>query len=128
MDISFRPNLPIYLQIVDGIKNMIVSGEWAAGFRVPSVRDLARRFSVNPNTVQRAFGVLEREGLLYAVRTAGRFVTRDTLRIAAVRDEMTGEFVRAFAGKMLEMGYSEEELLRRVQQTLQGGPTERKRA
>jgi len=119
VDIHFNPNLPIYLQIIDGIKNLIVSNEWEAGFRIPSVRDLAQTFSVNPNTVQRALSELERDGFLYSERTSGRFVTQNTGRIEAARDGMTDEFVYAFVDKLLEMGYSGEELLKRVEQAVE---------
>lgn len=79
---DFDPGRPIWLQLVGEFTRRIATGEWAAGHRVPSVRDLAAELAVNPNTVQRALAELERTQLAVAERTAGRFVTTDTALIA----------------------------------------------
>ena len=75
MDWTFRNDLPIYSQLVDRIKLAIVSGALPPGERLASVRDLATEAGVNPNTMQRALQELERQGLVFSQRTAGRFVT-----------------------------------------------------
>lgn len=74
---DFDPGQPIWLQLVREFTRRIGTGEWPAGHRVPSVRDLAGELGVNPNTVQRALAELERTRLAVAERTAGRFVTTD---------------------------------------------------
>lgn len=79
---DFDPGQPIWLQLVREFTRRIATGEWRAGQRVPSVRDLAAELGVNPNTVQRALAELERTRLAVAERTAGRFVTTDTTLIA----------------------------------------------
>lgn len=79
--------VPIYLQIIERIEQKLVTGEWRAGERVPAVRELAAEFGVNPNTMQRALAELERNGLVYSERTAGRFVTPDEQRIRRLRGE-----------------------------------------
>ena len=66
---------PIWLQLMERLQLGIVTGEYQAGERLPSVRELAAEAAVNPNTMQKALTELERSGLLYAQRTAGRFVT-----------------------------------------------------
>ena len=60
----YDTNVPIYLQLIEKIQRMIVTGEWRAGERIPAVRELALAFGVNPNTMQRALAELERDGLL----------------------------------------------------------------
>ena len=67
---TLNPNIPIYLQLIESIKRRIVSGELLPGQRLPSVRDLAQTYAVNPNTAQRALSELERDGLVYSERTA----------------------------------------------------------
>lgn len=79
---DFDPGQPIWLQLVREFTRRIATGEWRAGQRVPSVRDLAAELGVNPNTVQRALADLERTRLAVAERTAGRFVTTDATLIA----------------------------------------------
>ena len=72
---DFDANKPIYLQIVDNIKDRIINGDYSPGEKLPSVRDFAAQMAVNPNTMQRALAQLESEGLIYTERTNGRFVS-----------------------------------------------------
>ncbi|GAA2835645.1 DNA-binding transcriptional regulator YhcF (GntR family) [Leucobacter komagatae] len=76
---------PIWAQLVDEFRRRIASGEWPTGLKVPSVRELALELGVNPNTVQKALGEVDRLGLTLPERTAGRFVTRDEGAIALAR-------------------------------------------
>ena len=85
MDRSLEDNMPIYMQIMNRIRDAIASGELAAGDKVPSVREFASEFEVNPNTMQRALMELEREGILVSERAIGRFVTDDRSRIDAMQ-------------------------------------------
>lgn len=82
---DFDPGQPIWLQLVREFTRRIATGDWPAGHRVPSVRDLAAELGVNPNTVQRALAELDRTRLAVAERTAGRFVTTDTALIATAQ-------------------------------------------
>ena len=84
MEWNFRSDLPIYSQLVERIKLGIVSGSFRPGERLPSVRDMAAEAGVNPNTMQRALQELERDGMVYAQRTAGRFVTEDMVKPGAI--------------------------------------------
>jgi len=104
--------VPIYLQIIERIEQKLVTGEWRAGERVPAVRELAAEFGVNPNTMQRALAELERNGLVYSERTAGRFVTPDEQRIRRLRGEKSDEVVRDFLRRMAQMGCTHEEIRR----------------
>ena len=77
MDAVFNNSVPIYLQIVSEIKKQIVSGKLIPGERIPSVRELALTYKVNPNTMQKALIELEENGLIKTERTNGKFVTED---------------------------------------------------
>ena len=87
------------------------SGEYPAGERLPSVRDLAAEAAVNPNTMQKALSELERTGLLYSQRTSGRYVTQDQEMLRGLRqrlaEQQTGELLR----RMGDLGFSGEETL-----------------
>ena len=111
MEWNFRGDQPIYSQLIQRIKQGIVSGELPAGSRLPSVRDLATEAGVNPNTMQRALQDLEREGMVYSQRTAGRFVTEDALVIAQVKKSLAGQHVRVFLEGMGKLGYGRDEIL-----------------
>ena len=77
MAIIFDKNKPIYQQLVDHLRNQIANGELAPGAKVPSVRDMALEYQVNPNTMQKALAKLEEAGYMYTERTSGRYVTED---------------------------------------------------
>ena len=111
MDWKIRNDLPIYSQLVERIKQAIVSGAMPPGARLNSVRDLATEAGVNPNTMQRALQELEREGLVYANRTAGRVVTEDIARIQEARKALAAVQVRSFLEAMEKLGCDHEEIL-----------------
>jgi GntR family transcriptional regulator len=108
---SFQPDRPIYVQLIERIKLLILSGAYPAGSRLPSVRDMASEASVNPNTLQKALSELEREGLVYTQRTSGRFVTEDENMIKQVKKELAIEQIELVTKKLIEMGFSKEEML-----------------
>ena len=91
MEWKIAADAPIYQQLSRQIRLGIVSGEYAPGERLPPVRELALAAGVNPNTMQRAMTELEREGLVFPQRTAGRFVTEDAELIAQARQTLARE-------------------------------------
>ena len=107
---SFKAEMPIYTQLVDQIKRAIAAGAMAPGQRMASVRDLALEAGVNPNTVQRAFQQLEHEGLVYAQRGNGRYVTEDVTVIGEVRKALALEQARQFRAAMEALGCSDGEI------------------
>ena len=111
MDRNLEDNMPIYMQIMNRIRDAIASGELVAGDKVPSVREFASEFEVNPNTMQRALMELEREGILVSERAIGRFVTDDRSRIDAMRRESGSRATDTFIRQMTDLGFSEEEML-----------------
>lgn len=111
MDYKLDDNMPIYIQIMQKVRDAIASGEWAPGQKIPSVRELAALFEVNPNTMQRAMIELEREGLLVSERTAGRFVTEDRKLIKGLKKDVAIAAADTFRSAMLELGYTPEEMI-----------------
>ena len=73
VNINYRDPRPIYEQVRDGLRTLIVSGALAGGEKLPSVRELAGQLAINPNTIQRAYRELEQEGYLYSVPGKGSF-------------------------------------------------------
>ncbi len=111
MDWKFRGDLPIYSQLVEQIKLGIVSGSFLPGERLASVRDMAAEAGVNPNTMQRALQELERDGMVYSQRTAGRFVTEDMRVIERIKKQFAEEQIQSFLEAMKKLGYQRGELL-----------------
>ena len=85
MNIDSRSHIPIYLQIADGIREAVAAGIYRPGELLPSLRVLAIDVKVNPNTVQRAYDELAREGLIYARRGKGLFVAEQGAASAQTR-------------------------------------------
>ena len=97
---------PIWIQLYEQLTRRIVSGQYAVGERVPSVRELAAEAGVNPNTMQRALAQLEQEGLAKADRTAGRLVTQDEAVLERARRAEAQGIIQSFLEAMGELGYS----------------------
>ena len=115
MNWSLRGDAPIYAQLVEQIKQEIVSGGFPPGQRLPSVRDLATEAGVNPNTMQRALAELERDGLVYSQRTAGRFVTEDKIMIEQAKLGLALEQIQQFLQSMSRLGYEKADIVALLQ-------------
>ena len=111
MEWSFRSDQPIYSQLMQRLSEAIVSGIYAPGEKLPSVRELAVEAGVNPNTVQRALADLERGGLVFSQRTAGRFVTENENMITNAKLRLADERVEEFLRSMKTLGCSKEEVI-----------------
>ena len=103
---------PIWVQLVVEFRRRISTGQWAPGSRIPSVRELALEVGVNPNTVQRALGELDRESLTLTERTAGRFVTRDRDAIEAAREALAATTTDTYIDSVAGIGLGLEDATR----------------
>ena len=106
MSWEFQDHLPIYAQLMDTLKRRIITGRYLPGEKLPSVRDLAAEAGINPNTVQRAFSELEREGLIYTQRATGKYVTENADEIKSARQALAKTQVAEFLSNMQSLGYS----------------------
>lgn len=114
MKIIFNNQTPIYLQIVDEIKKQIISGKLLVGTRIPSVRELAIKYQVNPNTMQKALSELENEGLLFTERTNGKFVTTNEKIIETTKAKFAKEITEKFIFEMTTLGITKKEIIERL--------------
>lgn len=119
MKTEFSPNTPIYVQVMEYIKKEIVTGRLAPGEKIPAVRELAGELQVNPNTIQRTFQELEREGIAESRRGTGRFVTMNEEKITELRKEMAKELLDNFINGMNNLGFMEEEVLSMLRSSLE---------
>ena len=103
---EYNSSLPIYLQAANSIKQDIVTGKLSPGARLPSVRDLAVEYTINPNTVSRVYKELEMEGVCFTRRGMGTFVTEDPERVQQLKEEMAGTLIREFLEGMEQLGFS----------------------
>ena len=110
MGYSFNNDTPIYLQIIDYIKQQIISKKYKPNEKIPSVREYALMFEVNPNTIQKALQELEEMGLIYTESTNGKFVTTDDVLILKVAKQTINEEIDKFYKYMEKLGLSREEV------------------
>lgn len=102
---DFNESQPIWVQLLASYRRRIAAGQWAPSTRIPSVRELAVAEGANPNTVQRALGELDREGLTIAERAQGRYVTSDEETIAHTRTRIAEKATDAHIAALIELGY-----------------------
>ncbi len=114
MDAVFNNSVPIYLQIVSEIKKQIVSGKLIPGERIPSVRELALTYKVNPNTMQKALIELEENGLIKTERTNGKFVTEDENIINKIKNDYADNLTQNYLSEMISLGITKQERKERI--------------
>lgn len=121
LNLDYRDARPIYEQVQDGLRRLMVTGAIQEGEKLPSVRSLASRLAINPNTIQRAYESLEAEGYLYSVPGKGSFAAPHTGVDQGRKEELLGRF-DAVAAELLFLGVGGEALVERVHR-LEGGET-----
>ncbi len=109
--IEFDERTPIYIQIMDLIKKRIGRGDLKSGDKLPSVREMAEELKVNPNTVQKAYQELEREGIIFTLRGMGSFITQDSEKILDLKKVMVREIIAKFLKDVRELNFSKDEIL-----------------
>ena len=110
ISLNYRDSRPIYEQIKNGLRKLIVTGAIATDEKLPSVRALATQLSINPNTILRAYNELEGEGYIYSVPGKGSFATGDPDAEAGRRQELW-EKARELLAELRYLGVSREELM-----------------
>ena len=108
--LDFRDRRPIYEQLIEKFQEVMMIGALEKGEKMPSVRQLASELSINPNTVQRAYGQLEREGYIYSVPGKGSFVA-DISQLKDVRREEIRRALEQTARRAFVSGISKDEFL-----------------
>lgn len=112
---NLNSDRPIFMQLIEIIQISIISGKYAPGSKLPSVRDLAQEASVNPNTMQKALAELERSGLVFSQRTSGRFITEDIQMIEDLKKNIAKEQITEFFKAMKKIGFSVQETIQIIE-------------
>ena len=117
--LNYRDTRPIYEQIKDQLRKLILTGGIAQGEKLPSVRELATQLAINPNTIQRAYRELESQGYLVTLPGKGAFVVENPA-LEARRMEILWQQLERAADELRFAGVTQEELLAHLQK---GDPT-----
>lgn len=119
MSVEFNPNVPIYKQIMDIIKRRIISSKIMPGDKLPSIREMSVELQVNPNTVQRTYQELEREGITYTQRGTGNFVKEDIEMVKKLKEQMAEDLIEGFIDGMRNLGFQGSEIIEIVEKKVQ---------
>ena len=110
MSIKFTNDKPIFMQLAEILKGLIVSGKFKVNDKLPSVREFALEYSINPNTVQKALQMLEDDGLIITDRTNGKYVKDNKKLIEQEKSKIIKTEVNSFLQKMKALGLNEKEI------------------
>lgn len=129
-DVDPRSDVPIYQQLVDGVKEAVARGILAPGDKLPSVRELAGRIAINPNTIAKAYQELERAGVIETLRGRGTFVAEVRTR-GIDREEKMGRMREMLEKVLVEAYYlqmEEDEVLAMAEEIIRQWYRERRRS
>ena len=111
MEWNFKSGIPIYTQIIDEMTMRIASGYYGPGDKLPSVRDLAMDAGVNPNTVQKAFSELERDGMIFSRVGSGWYVSENVGIAKEVLDSLIRSKTVNYLNDMQALGLDKKEII-----------------
>ena len=118
LHLDYRDPRPIYEQVKDNLRRLMVSGAIREGEKLPSVRSMASSLAINPNTIQRAYEALEAEGYVYSVPGKGSFVAPGSKVDKGRLEALLGQF-ESITAELLFLGVTADSLIQRVR--TQGG-------
>ena len=113
--LEFNNNIPIYLQVIEKIKQDIVSGKLKPGEKMQSSREYSNELGINFNTVARVYKELEMEEIVFTKRGLGTFITESTEQINSLRYDMAKKQIVTFIKGMKQLGYTKEEMIRFIE-------------
>jgi GntR family transcriptional regulator len=119
MNVKFNNRDPVYLQVVRHFKEEIATGKLAAGQEIPSRRELAGLFQINPNTAQRAYKELETQSLITTDGNSPSKITTDESILNGIRSELLQEAIEVFVGSVMKITVSMDELVQLVKEKYQ---------
>jgi len=114
--IDYKSRTPIYEQIIENVKTLIVSGVLQRDEQLPSVRQLAQELAINPNTIQRAYAELEREGIIYSLKGRGSFVGSILGELRSVQQTELLAQLEVLSRELMQLEVRKEQILAVVEQ------------
>ena len=118
--LNYRDSKPIYEQIKDGLRRLVVSGAVRTDEKLPSVRELATSLSINPNTIQKAYRELEQEGYIYTIAGKGSYAAERADVASGRNEELMKEFDE-IVKELLYLCQDKDILIKRIEELAKGG-------
>lgn len=108
---DFRSDIPLYLQVIADIKKQIITGQLELGSKLPSTRELASLYQINPNTAGRIYNEMEQQGITYTKRGIGTFVTEDPQKKIQLKNELADVLIGRLVKELKDIGLNRQEIL-----------------
>jgi len=108
---EFNSRIPIYLQVIENIVKRLVMGKIPPGSKLPSTRELAVEYNINPNTAARIYKEMEQMSICYTKRGLGTFATEDKKQIEKMKDEMAKNIISTFIDEMQTLGFEKSQMI-----------------
>lgn len=115
-DIDLKDRRAIYEQIIDKFKQLIIRDILKQDEKIPSVRELAKQLTINPNTIQKAYRELERQGYIYSVKGRGNFVSSGIKKVDDVKVEYLKKQIEKSVSELMFIGIEKNELIRLIEE------------
>ena len=120
IQLNYRDSKPIYEQIKDGLRRLVVTGAVKRDEKLPSVRELATSLSINPNTIQKAYRELEQEGYIYTIAGKGSYAAEKADVASGRNEELMKEFDE-IVKELLYLCEDKDILIKRIEELAKGG-------
>ena len=114
INLDYQSRKPIYMQIVNGIERYVALEILKPEQQIPSIRDLATELGVNPNTVKKAYSILENKNIITSISTKGTFIKEDAILVKKDTINKYLENINELIDKLMNLGLTKEEILKKI--------------
>lgn len=114
INLDYQCRIPIYEQIVNNIERFVALGIIKENEQIPSIRDMASSIGVNPNTVKKAYDILENRGIIQTISTKGTFISSDTRKATNKKIDREINFIKNKINELIKMGVDLDYIINKI--------------
>ncbi|MDY3798149.1 MAG: GntR family transcriptional regulator [Bacilli bacterium] len=115
INLDYQSRIPIYEQIVNNIEKYVAVGILREKSQIPSIRELANNLGINPNTVKKAYDILENRGVIMTISTKGTFISNNTKMVLENKIDNEINLIKDKIRELENMGISKKEIMKRIE-------------
>lgn len=115
INLDYQSRIPIYEQIVNNIEKYVAVGILREKSQIPSIRELANNLGINPNTVKKAYDILENKGVIMTISTKGTFISNNTKMVLENKIDKEINLIKDKIRELENMGISKKEIMERIE-------------
>ena len=115
INLDYQSRIPIYEQIVNNIEKYVAVGILREKSQIPSIRELANNLGINPNTVKKAYDILENKGVIMTISTKGTFISNNTKMVLENKIDKEINLIKDKIRELENMGISKKEIMKRIE-------------